>query len=179
MFKIKEDTITDYLNELESHLESEKEKFVGGLARKPVGELGNPNEGAITLLAPKYNPFLYMTGQRRNNWKITLGETSKVEILYSAMKAPNINAYGTNKTRKIWWEFADDNNPNKLGRDYAEFQETGEDPIAKSKDAKHKHFIRDGLKASRPEIQDATGRYLMEIMKLNKIPVSSWDFVER
>lgn len=177
-FKV-EDNLTDYLTELESHLDAEREKFVGGLARKPVGTWGDPNEGEITLLAPKWNPFLYTTGQNRLKWTIKLGEKSSVEILYSAMKAPNLNTTYDDKTRRVWWEFADDDNPKKLGRDYAYYQETGEDPIARPEDAKHKHFIRDGLEASFPEIKRAAGRYLMEIMNLRKVPVRSGYFVER
>ena len=95
------------------------------------------------------------------------------------MATPNLNTAKGDNTRKVWWEFADKNNPNLLGRDYAEFQETGEDDIARSEDAKHKHFIRDGLYASNSEIQSATARYLNAILKLEKIPVRSGDFVER
>ena len=72
----------------------------------------------------------------------------------------------------VWYEFSTEYpkyiwNPLKrhLARDYAYYQETGIDPIAKSEDAKHKGFIRRGVQNSEKRIQNKTAGYLKQILR--------------
>ena len=55
---------------------------------------------------------------------------------------------------KVWWEFSEELDPGlpeeerTLARDYAFYQETGVDKIARPRGAKHKYAIQRGLWAA-------------------------------
>ena len=170
MFNVKEDTITEYIEELESLFESEKPQLLNTLMREIVGYSYSFGGYVAPLMSTDFNPFLYSSGQDSSMWHGEIGEgISRLETVYSGMKLHMLH----NKPM-VWWEFATPdtvgNQPRerKLLRDYAYFQETGIDPIAKSKDAKHKHAIERGFANSESHVIDETAKYINRIMQLQK-----------
>lgn len=170
MFKIKEDTITDYLNELESLIEEEKPQLLNTLMREVVGYPYSFGGFVAPLMSTKWNPFLYSSGQDSSMWHGEIGEVSRLETVYSGMKLHQLF-----DKPKVWSEFATPETKNqsdprkrKLARDYAYFQETGIDPIADPRYAKHKHAVEEGFAASTNHVIAETGKYVERLMQLQK-----------
>lgn len=168
-FKVK-DNLTEYLNKLEEHLEAEKPEMLNTLMREVVGYPFSKGGFVAPLMSTTFNPFLYSSGQDSSMWQGTIGEVSRLETVYSGMKLHRFY-----DTPKVWWEFStttpvtvSGGGKRVLTRDYAYFQETGIDPIAKSKDAKHKHAIERGFNASKSHVISEAGKYVERIMKLQQ-----------
>lgn len=167
---VTEDTFTDYLNELEKHFNSHKDTLNYAFARSIVGNYGSMNGKIARLMSTDFNPHLYATGQDENLWKHTIEEgMSIIEIMYTGMHLHE--EYPVGKAR-VWWEFgkyARGGTDDVLERDYAWYQETGQDPIAKSKDAKHKGAIQRGLSSANHKDLNRTTEYMEAIMKLQHL----------
>lgn len=146
-----EETVSKYLQELKSHFKSKEDDMLRDMARVLSEH--------IVELAPKDTWTLAESGLEEDDWVIQptlIG--NELDIIYSGLG----NA-------QSWWEFSDDyltNHP--PDRDYAYFQETGQDKIADSKRAKHKHFILMSTRRSdtRHQINNIASQYLRSIMNL-------------
>ena len=170
-----EDTVTEYLDFIVNSFDENAPKELKEQARLLVGDEGDETGGFIApLMSTNYNPNLFISGQMEESWNLTtssnpygiMGEhdTLGIEIMYSGLKYYSL--YGDDD--KVWWEFAEYNSNSetkKLARDYAFYQETGLDPIAKPKNARHKGAIAKGTKAASGELLNHSARYLKAIMR--------------
>lgn len=165
---VTEDTITEYLTNLQSDYEKQEHTILEKMARELVGEYDDKTGGYIApLMSTKFNPNLFLSGQDEDYWKIEQGdERSTLEIIYTGMRL-----HDDFNHPMVWWEFATEDTVSEapryrqLGRDYAYFQETGRDPVAKSFKAKHKYAVKMGVLAGSNAVREVAGDYLMQLMK--------------
>ncbi|MBO6273020.1 hypothetical protein J6O48_09630 [bacterium] len=169
------ESLTEYFETIQANMEENKDKQLRIMAKELVGEYDDPDDGYIApLMSTKFNPNLFLSGQDEDNWRVSheasqlMGghQASIIEIMYTGLKLYDI--YGIDEA-KVWWEFAKDQEPDPeervLERDYAFFQETGIDPIAKPKYAKHKGAIATGVRASKDRMFEMTQQFVMNILK--------------
>lgn len=174
-----QDNLTKYFEELQMNFESSKPALNEAFAESIVGKYGSPVSGHIAqFMSQTFNPNLFMSGQNPNYWQFESKEgMSILEVLYTGIHLHD--KYPVGKA-KVWSEFATSDTKNKplqereLARDYAYYQETGIDPIAKSSDAKHKGAIKEGLSLSNQFDLEKTGDYLEHIMRGNKVQSSKF-----
>lgn len=178
-FTVKED-LTEYFEYIYKTLHDTSDKELKKQARILTGEYEDDSDGYIAPLMTAhifgyFNPNLFISGQDENYWKLysqsnphgIMGgkNLSGIEIMYTGMRLHEEMGYGA----KVWWEFAD--NPyaepeeRELERDYAFYQETGIDPIAKPKHARAKGAIAIGVRDSKPELLQHSKKYLESIIK--------------
>ncbi len=168
------DSIEEYFTKLKEHMDTEKPEMLNSLMTTIVGFPFSPMGGYVAPRMGKWNPYLYSTGQDREYWE---GEITDAESYLQAMwTGRDINHFFSGGLPKgIWWEFATEDSwgkparEKKLERDYAWYQETGQDPIAKPSDAKHKGAIRRGIIASKDEVLRDAQDYLNRIIELQKV----------
>lgn len=165
-----QDTLTEYLDKLKSHFNANKVTLNEVFAEAVVGDSWmNPRSGHIAkYMSTNFNPYLFASGQDKGYWKFMSEEgISSIEVMYSGMHLHE--QYPVGKAR-VWWEFAEDTsapkNQRKLARDYAWYQETGEDKIAMPEDARHKGAIAKGLAEVSQKDLKKTEEYFMRIMEL-------------
>jgi hypothetical protein len=156
-----EDTVSEYLEKLEQGFKDAKPLLNQSFAEEIVGSYGGTNSGHIApLMSTTFNPYLYMSGQDQSKWKYTENEgSSTITVLYSGMGLNEMYS-----RPKVWSEFGD-KFEGVLERDYAYYQETGRDPIAKKEDAKHIGAIARGLQASNQKDLKKVSSYLETLMK--------------
>lgn len=165
---VTEDTITEYLTNLQSDYEKQEHTILEKMATRLVGEYGDETDGFIApLMSHEFNPNLFMSGQDEDYWKIEQGdERSTLEIIYTGKRLHDNYSHPL-----VWWEFATEDTADdapryrQLGRDYAYFQETGRDPVAESSKAKHKYAVKTGLLTGASAVREVAGDYLMQLMK--------------
>lgn len=169
-FKV-EENVTDYFNKLVELTEKEKPELLNTLVRTMVGIPNDETGGYIAPNMSQWNPYLFSSGQNAIYWHGTLSPT--ISQLYALYTGRDIHKFV--KKPKIWWEFAKENNAEELssrertlGRDYAYFQETGKDKIAKSNKAQNQYAIREGIKDSAPELLEETTDYVSKLIQLKK-----------
>ena len=183
-FRIKEDTVTDYLNKLESNFEDKEKTILEEMMFAATGHQGNttaPIPKRLMWEGPKgkkkyeYNPWLFESGQDKSFWTIETGNNGFDSVIanYSGMRG-----YLDNDEFMVWEEFSEEYEDDPyiahktspyertLARDYAYFQETGKDKYASPKDA-HIGFVSEGLKeASGKVIPDTLTRYFKQLIEL-------------
>jgi len=162
-----DDNFTKYLEELEKNFEASKGTLVEAFTRAIVGNYGSPISGHIAeFMSQTFNPYLFTSGQDEHYWQLeTSKDKSVIEVLYSGMHLHDV--YPPGKAR-VWWEFGKygiGGNKDVLERDYAYYQETGHDKLAKPGDAKHTGAIEHGLSLSNQKDLEKTADYFNEILK--------------
>lgn len=162
------DSLTEYFETIQANMNENLEEQLRVMARRLVGEEENPSDGFIAPeMSTDFNPNLYISGQEEEYWKLShnssqlMGghQSSVLEIMYTGMRLHE----NLGSDAKVWSEFTNDYG--RLGRDYAFYQETGMDPIAKSRDAKHKGAIATGVRASKELMFEMTVNFVENILK--------------
>jgi len=160
-FEIIEDTVTGYLNALQSQMEKDSEYILNHVADEVTGKDEDDSAPIPKLMSTRFNPYLYISGQLPENREVKVDNgKSVIEILYSGMGLEEW--YGDEAM--VWWEFSKEQDPSipprerTLARDYAYYQETGADIIADYRNAKHKRAIQTGLTTSSDKIAKETAR---------------------
>lgn len=154
-----EETVTQGLTELQERISGEMENVLNELAYAATGYEGDTSAPIPSRMSTDYNPFLFLSGQMKENRfvEVTSGK-AEISIKYSGMGLEE----ELGSEAKIWWEFAKDQEQDpyerELERDYAFYQETGSDPIAAPRGAKHKYAIQRGLHSSTSQIHEAAIR---------------------
>jgi len=196
MFKIriKEDTVTDYLEQLESHFEDKEKKILEEMMFSATGYKGDKTapipkrlmlQGRSGKRQYNYNPWLFMSGQDKSYWTFEEGENEdSVTANYSGERG-----YFEKEEFKVWVEFSEEfedalakygdwgtafnivrnMNPydRTLARDYAFYQETGADRHADPSDAEHIGFVNQGMgEAANKAIPDTLTRYFKQLIEL-------------
>ena len=162
-----EESLTEYLQYIQNSLHETKEQELRKQARLLVGEYDNPTSGYIApRMSTDFNPNLYLSGQEEEFWIVNSNENvSTIQIIYTGMRLHD----NYPDDARVWLEFSENLEPyppyRELERDYAYYQETGSDPIAKPSDAKHKFAIKKGVFASRNELHNHAAKYLKSIMR--------------
>lgn len=156
--KITEDTVTDYLNKLSEFTSDtpNNRRFIRDAGQEMHYEYIEP-------LMPKWNPNLMFSPLEADNQTIDIstGMTS-IELLYTGFTE---TAKMRQLPKGVWWEFGDKLR-NILERDYAYYQETGQDPIAAEFEGHW--YARDGTKAYANQFHHKTMAYLDRLMHLEK-----------
>lgn len=161
---VTEDTFTEYLSYLQTRVEEEKPEMLRKMARRLVGNYDEPDDGFIApLMSTDFNPNLFLSGQDEEYWEI--GEKGDVSVLYVTYTGKRLHDLYAPGQAKVWSEFSVDGAKYELERDYAYYQETGHDSIAKSSDAKHKYAIKFGVLAGAYAVRESAGLYLNQIMQ--------------
>lgn len=127
-------------------------------------EMGDILVGNITEFAPDWNPNLYLSGYEKDWWIIEPTDTGTIlDIIYTGMLYED--TVGEDEM-KGWFEFGGSSYPpSPPTRDYAYYQETGQDPIASPGGAKHKWFVAKGAKKSQKPIVNKAQVYLDDILQ--------------
>ena len=160
--EISNDTFTEYLEYLQKAIVEEQEEILHKMARTMVGETYDDESGFIApRMSTDFNPNLFISGQEEHYWEfIDKGDFSQLEIIYTGMRLNQ----SLGLDAMVWSEFGD-KYAHHLERDYAFYQETGNDPIAKPARAKHKYAIQRGVHASQYAVRDTAGEYIESLMK--------------
>jgi len=154
-----EETVTQGLNDLQDRVSSDMEYILNQMADEATGKYEDESAPIPSLMSKKWNKYLFTTGQRDIARTVEISEgKAEIAINYSGMDIEE----ELGSDAKIWWEFAKgqetDPYERELERDYAYYQETGRDPIASPKNAKHQHAIEWGLLYASPKIRKEAER---------------------
>ena len=155
--QIVEDTVTEYLDKLQklSADPSNKTRFLKSAASEMHFEYVEP-------LMPKWNPNLMYSPLEKKNQVINVSDTvSSIELIYTGYTEEE--SYGL---EKVYSEFAEGGNPQSghLARDYAYYQETGQDPIAE--DFGGHHYVGLGTLMYQSKYYSTVLYYLDDLMNL-------------
>lgn len=157
-FDVEEDTVTKYLNELIklSSDESNKKRYLGDAGYELHFRYIEPE-------MPKWNPnLMYSPLEKRHQIFDNDEEHSSLELLYTGFTE---EAERRVLPEGVWSEFGD-KTQGILQRDYAVYQETGQDPIAD--EFPGHHFVRKGTSNYTTEFHYKTMAYLDRLMHLEK-----------
>lgn len=160
------DTISAYLDKLYEVANDprRKEQALSGAATDVV-EL-------VDEYVPKWNPNLRYSGLNEEFWEYTHSEDySDVMILYTGFTGEGVSEPDD---IAVWWEFSRYHKggySDILGRDYAYYQEFGEDKFApngklKAPNIPGKHYLEAGIMGSEDIIEYHIENYLERVMSL-------------
>ena len=157
-FDIVDETFTGYLEELQNGLPDEMEYILREASYEATGHEGEEDGTIPHYMSTTFNPNLFLSGQEETNHIYDITERkSTIEMIYTGMEL-DLNL-GDDARR--WWEFSENFDPTlALERDYAYYQETGRDPVAKPNDARHKYAIEWGMRDAARPILNTVGRQL-------------------
>ena len=177
---ITEDTTSEYLDKLEQNINDQEVSLAGDLAKEFTGTGGTGTGHIPKHMSTKFNPNLFMSGADERYWQVSKGDVTTIEILYTGMRL-----HEEYSNPLVWWQFATEdtmgNLPRErtLERDYAYFQETGIDNVAKPELAKHKHAVQKGLSEASEKDLSKVGEYLIQIMQGKQVGTSDSFFGSR
>lgn len=193
-FHIKKDTVTDYLEKLESNFEDKEQTILEEMMFAATGHRGNrtaPIPKRLMLQGRKgkkkyeYNPWLFESGQDKSRWTIETGKSDYDSVIanYTGMEG-----YLNADEFKVWVEFSEefedllgqydwgtaynivrhaDPRERTLARDYAFYQETGADKYASPGDADHIGFVNEGMgEAAEVAIPNTLQKYFKQLIEL-------------
>ena len=156
--EIVEDTVSKYLDELYelSNSEDNTNRFLKDAGHELHFRYVEP-------LMPKWNPnLMYSPLEKRHQIFDINSEISSLELLYTGFtESAEMNDF----PKGVWSEFWD-KTQGILQRDYAFYQETGDDPIAE--DFEGHHFVQEGTSNYTTEFHYKTMAYMDKLMHLEK-----------
>ena len=171
-FEIIENTVTDYLNKLDelANDEGNTRRFLKDSAQEMHFEYIEP-------LMPKWNPNLMYSPLEPEHQIVKISKgVSSIELLYTGFTE---EAREGDLPKGVWSEFGD-KFTGTLERDYALYQETGQDPIAP--DFAGHHFVKRGTHNYLNQFYTKTDAYLDRLMHLEQWQknwyVSLYDYME-
>lgn len=142
--EIVEDTITTYADYLTEAWDEQEEPLLTKLAYDYIKNV-HPKVASGTLRS---------SGEEEDNWEFLHGEdVSEVTIEYTGRDNP---------TR--WWEFGGFE-PFSEWRDYAWFQETGEDDVAEPYPTMRRWYVRAAAYESKHRILTDTQKHFMNVLR--------------
>ena len=146
---IQEDSVTPYLNDIENRLNASREEII-----RTIGEKFATNAAADVAV---WTGNLSQSIDDPDNWHLTDDmEFMQLDIVFTGL-ADDFDD---------WWdEFRDESSPYG-GRDYAYYQETGEDEKALPKDARQKWYVRKNVEPSQRFANDLLEKEIRRIMRL-------------
>lgn len=173
-FKIKEDTITDYLKQLDelAHNTTNQKRFLKTAASEMHFDYIEP-------LIPKWNPNLMYSPLEEDNqiYKIS-NNFSSIELIYTGFTDREFEREG-NGLFKVYSEFGD-KYTGELYRDYAFYQETGFDWDAPHFEGHHYALL--GTQTYQAQYYMTVLYYLDDVMNLkphkNRKFVDLYDYEE-
>lgn len=162
-FKIKEDTITEYLDKLGEAAEdtSNQKRFLQDAAQELHMDYIEP-------LMPTWNPNLIFSALEKKNQDFTSeGALSILKLVYTGFTEEARH----DGLENIYWEFGDPYE-HILDRDYAFYQETGYDEFAESENTKAPtfkghHFVKKGTESYLNRYHDRTRAYADTLLHLS------------
>lgn len=194
-FHIKKDTVTDYLEKLESNFEKNEKTILEEMMYSATGYYGDKTapipkrimlQGKSGKRKYQYNPWLFMSGQDKSRWTIETGKDDFDSVIanYTGMEG-----YLNADKFKVWVEFSEEfeeylaeygdwgtafnivrhMNPydRTLARDYAVYQETGADKHASPDDAEHIGYVNQGMgEAAQTAIPNTLERHFKRLIEL-------------
>ena len=163
-FKVKKDTIIQYLNELENRVNSVhlRDKYLELMAGDIVE--------MVDEVVPKMNPNLRYSGLNEDFWdKKHEDDFSSLTILYTVFTG---EMQCEPDDIEVWWEFGKYHKGGYgdiLGRDYAYYQEFGEDKFAPNSKVKAHtfeghHYLESGILDSPDIVEYWAGEYLLKVL---------------
>lgn len=154
-FSVKEN-VTKYLEQLEdlSTNKTNKRNFLKDSAQEMHFDYIEPR-------MPRWNPNLMLSPVESKNQKIDISEDKSIMMLtYTGFTEEAIDG---NLPKGVWSEFGD-KYTKTLERDYAYYQETGEDEIAD--DFEGHHYVEFGTKAYLNQFYAKTQAYSDSLLNL-------------
>ncbi len=154
------ESLKEYFETIQRNMDENLDKQLRLMARELVGDEEDPSDGFIApLMSSKFNPNLYISGQEDEFWQVDFSEgINQIIMVYTGMRL-----HENYDNPKVWWEFA--NEWGRLARDYAYYQETQSDHIAKPEGAKHPFAVERGVLASRDKMFEMTINFVENILK--------------
>ena len=161
-----EDNMSEYLNKLEE-LAQDKTNTTNFL--KDI--LNEAHTEHIAPKMPQWNPNLINSPMEPEHQTVEIEEgKSSIELLYTGF---------THKERTegldlVFWEFAVDykKSSRHLARDYAYFQETGDDDFVSAVSPRyqpqHLHFVQEGIEEYTPITRERMSEYVQKLLHLEK-----------
>lgn len=170
-FNIKEDRISEYLDTISNKVDNQAKQHLTDMAKLLTG-----TSGIQQYIAP-WNPNLFLSGKDQSKWIFEQSDDrSSISVNYTGMTARS-RSYDF----KVWWEFSEEyqnassyddwewlqySEPfeRTLARDYAYYQETGEDEVAEESDARNQQYIEKGIEDTYKTIINKSAGYLKNII---------------
>ena len=145
---VEEDSITPYLDNINTRLHASRKEIAYKIGRKFA------EEGQSRIVDWQGN--LSESVSDPESWQLfTEEDFIKLDIVFSGTIDEGVGD-------RWWWEFEDPNSP-EGGRNYAYYQETGIDPIASFTDARNRGYVR---KSVAPTQEFAENYLQREIRKI-------------
>ena len=145
---IEEDSVTPYLDDINTRLHASKQEIIYEIGRTFA------DEGASRI--EDWQGNLAASVDNPDNWHLFNEEDiMKLDIVFSG-------TIQEDSGERYWYEFADPNSSTG-GRNYAYYQETGIDPIASFKDARNRGYVR---KSTEPTQRFAENYLQKEIRRI-------------
>ena len=142
------DSITPYLNDIENRLNASKEEITYKIGKRFRTE-------AQSRVATWWEN-LYESVDKSSQWQIERErDFIKLDIVFSGI---------VDDVEEWWGEFEDESLP-AGGRDYAYYQETGDDPIAHPANARRKWYVRNSVKPTQKFADTYLQNEIKRIMK--------------
>lgn len=180
--RVVKETVTDYLAKLEELATdtSNQKRFLQDSAQEMHFDYIEP-------LMPKWNPNLIFSPLEKNHQIFSSeGQYSSLELEYTGFTQEAIHG----ELEEIFWEFGDPYE-HILERDYAYFQETGEDDVFDYSKSNyrptHLHYVQRGTDAFLNRYHDRARTYAVSLLHLEewgtetRVSKSSYidDYIER
>lgn len=159
---ITKNTVTQYLDELNEVFEDSQ----GGMMDKLAEDL---SENYIEKYIPQWNPNLFESGENPKNWFRHMEDgMSAIELLYTGFTELSEYMY-------VFYEMGgySDSRKTSLKRDYAYYQETGEDlyhgSYPKASSFEGHHYVKYGTEEYSKSMNKNVARYLNQILELRRV----------
>jgi hypothetical protein len=164
------ENVSEGLDTLQSRISDEMEHILNEMAYAATGYEDDETAPIPSRMSTEFNPYLFLSGQLKQNREVNITpDKSEITVKYSGLGLEEM----LGSSALVWWEFSEELDPGlpmsdrTLARDYAFYQETGVDKIARPRGAKHKYAIQRGLYAAHKDIGERAAREFK--MLLNKV----------
>lgn len=166
-----EENVTDGLDALQVRVSENMEHILNEMADVATGKLNTDDAPIPEGMSLDFNPFLFSSGQMDKNRHAKIEKDQSIlDVVYTGMDLQH-DFIGLGSYARVWREFARDEDAGMpptertLVRDYAYYQETGIDKLAKPKGAKHQHAIRNGLSEARERMGEKGAKEFKKMLE--------------
>lgn len=163
--------VTENLSKYVDYLEKEVKNI--DRDKKVLEEMGEEFVGIVDEVVPKWNPNLMYSGLNSETWNFLNKENmSELEIIYTGFTGEGMSEPDD---IAVWWEFGKYHRggySDILGRDYAYYQEFGQDKFApnakvKAHDFGGNHYVASGVASFDSDVLEYYAEeYIRQLLQL-------------